>query len=69
MISDFVMPRFAPELSAEIQKARNNQTKFHSLVIGNSSNKNVIADFDNNWVYDPNNRKSMITFVENLKRI
>jgi hypothetical protein len=39
------------------------------LVIGNSSNKNVIADFDNNWVYDPNNRKSMITFVENLKRI
>jgi uncharacterized protein with von Willebrand factor type A (vWA) domain len=69
MISDFVMPKFASELSAEIQKARNNKTKFHSLVIGNSSNKNVIADFDNNWVYDPNNRKSMITFVENLKRI
>ncbi|MDZ7876707.1 MAG: VWA domain-containing protein [Saprospiraceae bacterium] len=69
MISDFVMPKFAPELSAEIQKARNNQTKFHSLVIGNSSNKNVIADFDNNWVYDPNNRKSMITFVEHLKKI
>jgi uncharacterized protein with von Willebrand factor type A (vWA) domain len=69
MISDFVMPRFAPELSAEIQHARDNKTKFHSLVIGNSSNKNVIADFDNNWVYDPNNRKSMITFVENLKKI
>ncbi len=69
MISDFVMPPFDELTKQKIKKAKGNQTKFHSLVIGNSQNKRLIADFDNNWIYDPNNADNMITLVQNLKKI
>jgi uncharacterized protein with von Willebrand factor type A (vWA) domain len=69
MISDFVMPSFDEITKQKIKKAKENKTKFHSLVIGKSQNKRLIADFDNNWVYDPNNAESMLTLVQNLKKI
>ncbi len=69
MISDFVMSNFNDHTKQQIQKAKENKTKFHSLVIGSSQNKSVIADFDNNWIYDPNNRNSVITLVKNLYQL
>jgi uncharacterized protein with von Willebrand factor type A (vWA) domain len=69
MISDFVMPNFDETTKQQIQKAKDNHTKFHSLVIGRSQNKYVVTDFDNNWLYNPNNSDSLITLVRNLKRL
>jgi uncharacterized protein with von Willebrand factor type A (vWA) domain len=69
MISDFVMSGFDATTKAQIQAAKAKKTKFHSLVIGNSQNQGVIEDFDNNWLYDTNNRDSMITFVKNLSNM
>jgi uncharacterized protein with von Willebrand factor type A (vWA) domain len=69
MISDFVMPSFDEITKQKIKKAKENHTKFHSLVIGKSQNKRLIADFDNNWIYHPNNAESMLTLVQNLKKI
>jgi uncharacterized protein with von Willebrand factor type A (vWA) domain len=67
MISDFVMPSFEPQVHEQIRIAKENNTKFHSLVIGRSQNNNVINDFDNNWVYDANNPRGVITIVNKIK--
>jgi len=66
MISDFVMPSFDKQAQEQIKTAKKNKTKFHSLVIGTSQNQSVIADFDNNWFYNPNNQDSILTLVKNL---
>jgi len=67
MISDFVMPSFEQQIKEQIKSAKENKTKFHSLVIGSSQNQNVIAEFDNNWFYDPNRQESILTLVKYLK--
>jgi len=48
MVSDFVMSGFEWQTKAQIIAARENKTKFHSLVIGDSGNKNAIEEFDSN---------------------
>lgn len=66
MISDFVMPSFDKQTQEQIKTAKENRTKFHSLVIGTSQNQSVIADFDNNWFYNPDRQDSILTLVKNL---
>jgi uncharacterized protein with von Willebrand factor type A (vWA) domain len=66
MISDFVMPSFDKQTQEQIKTAKESKTKFHSLVIGTSQNQNVIADFDNNWFYNPDRQDSILTLVKNL---
>jgi uncharacterized protein with von Willebrand factor type A (vWA) domain len=68
MVSDFVMSAFDENTQKKIAKARENKTKFHSLVIGSSQNQNIIKDFDNNWVYDIRNRESVITLVKDIRK-
>jgi uncharacterized protein with von Willebrand factor type A (vWA) domain len=69
LVSDFVMPPFDKETHDHIQLAKENKTKFHSLVIGNSQNSATIKDFDNNWIYDLKNPKSVLTLVENMYKL
>lgn len=66
MVSDFVMSAFDKTTQEQIKKAKENKTKFHSLVIGNSQNQQTIKDFDNNWFYDPNRQDSILTLVKKL---
>ena len=66
MVSDFVMPHFDDQTQELIKTAKENKTKFHSLVVGTSQNLNVIADFDNNWFYNPERQDSILTLVKNL---
>lgn len=66
MISDFVMSSFDKQTQEQIKTAKESKTKFHSLVIGTSQNQNVIADFDNNWFYNPDRQESILTLVKNL---
>jgi uncharacterized protein with von Willebrand factor type A (vWA) domain len=66
MISDSVMPSFEKQTQEQIKTAKENNAKFHSLVIGTSQNQNVIADFDNNWFYNPGRQDSILTLVKNL---
>jgi len=66
MISDFVMSAFDNLTHEQILKAKENKTKFHSLVVGNSQNPAIIADFDNNWIYNTNNPNSILTLVKNI---
>jgi uncharacterized protein with von Willebrand factor type A (vWA) domain len=66
MLSDFVMSAFDKATQEKILKAKENKTKFHSLVVGNSQNPATIANFDNNWFYDTNNPNSILTLVKNI---
>jgi uncharacterized protein with von Willebrand factor type A (vWA) domain len=66
MVSDFVMSGFDEQTKNKIQAARKNKTKFHSLVINSSGNKNTIEEFDNNWVYDKINKKSALMLVKDI---
>lgn len=67
--SDFVMPAFDSHTKQLIGKAKENKTKFHSIVIGNCQNSASIADFDNNWVYDTNNPESVLRLLKSLSEI
>jgi hypothetical protein len=69
MISDFVMSGFDPQTKQQILQAKENKTKFHSLVIGSSQNQAVIQEFDNNWIYDPRNPDSTINLVRNINQV
>jgi len=69
MVSDFVMSGFDQSTQEQIKTAKENKTKFHSLIIGNSQNPKTIKDFDNNWFYDTNNPKSVLTLVKNINSL
>ncbi|MDR0560475.1 MAG: VWA domain-containing protein [Prevotellaceae bacterium] len=69
MVSDFVMSGFDETTQKKITQAKENNTKFHSLVIGNSQNQQVIKEFDNNWIYDTDNPHRILRLVKDLKRI
>jgi uncharacterized protein with von Willebrand factor type A (vWA) domain len=69
MVSDFVMPGFDEQTKNQIITARENKTKFHSLVIGNSGNKNTIEEFDSNWTYNTNNSDCVLQLVKDINGI
>jgi len=69
MVSDFVMPAFDKTIQDQIKSAKDNKTKFHSLVIGNSQNPATIMDFDSNWFYDLNNPNSVLTLIKNINEL
>ncbi len=57
MVSDFVMYNLREDLVKRIQKEQQKETKFHSLAISDQPNSDILAVFDNNWVYDPEDRQ------------
>ncbi|MDR0611950.1 MAG: VWA domain-containing protein [Dysgonamonadaceae bacterium] len=66
MVSDFVAPAFDETTQKLITVAKTNKTKFHSLVVGTSQNKDIIKDFDNNWLYDVNSPTGILNLVRNI---
>lgn len=69
MISDFVMQSLDNDIKAQIKSAQENNTNFHSLVIGTSGNNGTINSFNHNWVYDVNNPQANRHIVEQIHEI
>lgn len=69
MISDFVMQSLDNDIKAQIKSAQENNTNFHSLVIGTSGNNGTINNFNHNWVYDVNNPQANRHIVEQIHEI
>ena len=69
MISDFVMQSLDNDIKAQIKSAQENNTNFHSLVIGTSGNNGTINNFNHNWVYDVNNPQANRHLVEHIHEI
>lgn len=69
MISDFVMQSLDNDIKAQIKSAQENNTNFHSLVIGTSGNNGAINSFNHNWFYDTNNPQANRHLVEQIHEI
>jgi uncharacterized protein with von Willebrand factor type A (vWA) domain len=69
MVSDFVMPGFSEQTTNQIIAAKEDKTKFHSLVIGDSGNKNTINEFDTNWAYNTNNKDCVLQLIRDINTI
>lgn len=70
VISDFVMYKVSEDLTQRMEQQRfNKSTLFHNVTINDQGNKEVIACFDNNWVYDPERGDIVEEMRSDLKRI
>ena len=69
MISDFVMADLSDDLVTDIEQEQEKNTGFYSLVIGESGNKNTIACFNHNWLYDTNDTRASRHLVEQLHEL
>ena len=69
MISDFVMANLSDDLVTAIEQEKEKNTGFYSLVIGASGNKNTIACFNHNWLYDTNDTRASRHLVEQLHEL
>ena len=64
MISDFVMQSLDNDIKSQIESAQEDNTNFHSLVIGSSGNNAAINCFNHNWFYDVDNPQANRHLVE-----
>lgn len=69
MISDFVMQTLDNDIKTQIESAQEDNTNFHSLVIGTSGNNGAINSFNHNWFYDTNNPQANRHLIEQIHEI
>ena len=67
LVSDFIMPELDDTTKESIKNAKLNNTNFHSLTFNNSNKRNNLNLFDNNWVFNPNNKENMIELVKKME--
>ena len=67
-VSDFVLPELKADLVSKIEEAKSNQTKFHSLTIGESANQSAIKQFNHNWVYNIKGENANEALVKQIKQ-
>lgn len=69
VVSDMVMGNLSATITNRIKAQQEKETKFYSLVIGETGNKNVIDVFDENWSYNTNAKDSMHHLVRQIQKI
>jgi uncharacterized protein with von Willebrand factor type A (vWA) domain len=70
VISDFIMYKISDDLKTAMDKQQHNSgTQFHSLVITDQANEEVISQFDNAWSYDPYQKGVLKRIYGDLKGI
>lgn len=70
VISDFIMYKISDDLKMAMEKQQHNRgTQFHSLVITDQANEEVISQFDNAWSYDPYKKGVVKQIYGDLKAI
>ena len=69
MISDFIMAALDENTQESVMKAKENGTKFHSLVISIAGNVKALEIFDNNWIYHTRNYDSFKSVLRNVRNI
>ena len=69
VVSDMVMGNLSESVRTSIKSQQAKETKFYSLLVGNSGNKNVIEVFDENWSYDINSRDAMHHLVRQTHKL
>ncbi|HAM97040.1 MAG TPA: hypothetical protein DCQ26_00360 [Marinilabiliales bacterium] len=67
MVSDFLMDTLRKEIIENLEQAKINKTRFHSLVISTNANINVLKQFNHNWNYNTNGSNQNEALVKQLK--
>lgn len=72
IISDFIMYKISDDLLQRMEKQQHNHaTQFHSLIITDQANEEVISQFDNVWSYNPDEKnivKELYGKIEQLSK-
>ncbi|MGB3619346.1 MAG: VWA domain-containing protein [Catalinimonas sp.] len=70
MVSDFIMYSIREDLVRDMRKRQKGGTRFHSLTIaGTHTNPEMVALFDNYWVYDPENGEVIRRMADDVRGI
>ncbi|MDX2301827.1 MAG: VWA domain-containing protein [Microscillaceae bacterium] len=69
VVSDFVMFEIREEILKKIRAVQAKGTLFHSLTISKMANPEIVAQFDNNWMYNPEDRGIIKQLVRDLRSI
>ncbi len=69
MISDFIMDKIDSNTENQILKCKENDTKFHSLVVASVANPKALEIFDNNWIYHSGSYKELKPVLKNFRVI
>lgn len=69
MVSDFVMYEIREEIIKRIHAEQEKGTKFHSLTISKQANPEIVQQFDNNWIYNPEERGIVRHLISDLRSI
>ncbi|MBO7126635.1 VWA domain-containing protein [bacterium] len=69
VVSDMIMGNLSESVKSSIRSQQAKETKFYSLLVGNSGNKNVIEVFDENWSYNINSRDAMHHLVRQTHKL
>ena len=69
VVSDMIMGNLSESVKTNIRSQQGKETKFYSLLVGNSGNKNVIEVFDENWSYNINSRDAMHHLVRQTYKL
>jgi uncharacterized protein with von Willebrand factor type A (vWA) domain len=69
MISDSIMDALDETTKKGIMKAKEKDTKFHSLVISTAGNTKALEIFDNNWIYHTGKHDSFKAVLKNVRNI
>jgi len=70
VISDFIMYKLDDDIISRIKHHQlNGNTQFHSLILNNDPNAEVVSHFDNVWLYDPEKKGIIRNLAGNLSDI
>lgn len=70
VISDFIMYRISDDLRSGMEQQQHHHgTQFHSLIITDQANEEVIEAFDNVWSYNPDEKGIVNELHRNLEQI
>ncbi len=70
VISDFIMYKLDEDILNHVHHFQQNKnTQFHSLILSDNPNAEVIAHFDSNWLYDPETKGIIQELTGKLKRV
>lgn len=69
VVSDMIMGNLSESVKTNIRSQQAKETKFYSLLVGNSGNKNVIDVFDENWSYNINSHDAMHHLVRQTHKL
>lgn len=70
VISDFIMHQVNPDVLQDVRYFQQNKgAQFHSLTLSDDPNAKILAVFDTNWIYDPQQKGVVRELTRDLHQV